>query len=139
MKEFLSNLWKTQPNTVLGGGAAIILLGGFSGLYFLANYDSSSVQEVKVIPYKESTKTSMSDIEYMKSCARQVRVDRVNWYLDEIGIKDNFERIKVLENTDLFMSSKPYELMEEYKAKGIKPNSGKDLPYKDCSPSARYK
>ena len=104
------NFWKTQPNTVLGAGAAIILVVFFKATTY------SPVQEVNVKPYKSTPKVSMTDIEYMKNCARQERVDRVNWYLDEKGITDNFERINVIENTDLFMSSKPYELMESYKA-----------------------
>ena len=55
----------------------------------------------------------------MKACGAQLRVDRVNWYLDEKGITDNFKRIKVIETNDLYSSSKPYELMESYKARGI--------------------
>ena len=44
----------------------------------------------------------------MKACGAQLRVDRVNWYLDEKGITDNFKRIKVIETNDLYSSSKSY-------------------------------
>ena len=79
------------------------------------------------------------DIKYMKACGKQLRINRVNWYLDEKGITDNFERLKVLENTDLYDSSKPYELMESYKAMGIQPKTGRDLPYFNCVPDAKDK
>ena len=32
MKEFFSNLWENQPNTVLGAGAGFILLGFFGSI-----------------------------------------------------------------------------------------------------------
>ncbi len=50
MKRFFFNLWKTQPNTVLGIGALIILIAFFK----LITY--SPVQEVKVEPYKPTPK-----------------------------------------------------------------------------------
>ena len=75
----------------------------------------------------------------MKACGAQLRVDRVNWYLDEKGITDNFKRIKVIETNDLYSSSKPYELMESYKARGINPKTGRDLPYVNCVPDANDK
>ena len=34
MKGFISNLWKTQPNIVLGGISAIILIAGYFGLVY---------------------------------------------------------------------------------------------------------
>ena len=75
----------------------------------------------------------------MKACGAQLRVDKVNWYLDEKGITDNFESIKVIETTDLYSSSKPYELMKSYKAKGINPKTGRDLPYVNCVPDDKDK
>ena len=75
----------------------------------------------------------------MKACAKQVRIDSVNWYFDEMGIEDKFERIRIIENTDLFMSNKPHKLMEEYKSRGISPKTGKDLPYFNCVPDAKDK
>ena len=75
----------------------------------------------------------------MKACGAQLRVDRVNWYLDEKGITDNFKRIKVIETNDLYSSSKPYELMESYKARGINPKTGRDLPYVNYVPDANDK
>ena len=88
----------------------------------------------KVVPYNQRP-----DVKYMKACTTQLRIERVNWYLDEKGITDNFERIKVIENTDLYDSSKPYELMESYKAMGIQPKTGRDLPYFNCVPDAKDK
>ena len=79
------------------------------------------------------------EIKYMKVCGAKLRVDRVNWYLDEKGITDNFERIKVIETTDLYCSIKPYGLMESYKAKGINPKTGRDFPYVNCFPDAKDK
>ena len=75
----------------------------------------------------------------MKACGAQLRVDRVNWYLDEKGITDNFKRIKVIQTNDLYSSSKPYELMESYKARGINPKTGRDLPYVNYVPDANDK
>ena len=66
-----------------------------------------------------------SDIEYMKRCAQEVRLMRMNWF-DETG------------QTTTTYSSAPQDLQNYYDNYGIEPNSGADLPYKDCSPSARY-
>ena len=33
--QFIKNLWKAQPNTVLGIGAAAVMLGGFGALSYL--------------------------------------------------------------------------------------------------------
>ena len=76
----------------------------------------------------------MADVEYMKIFARKVRIDRVNWYLDEKVITDKFERVKVIETTDLLYSDKPYELMESYKCLGIPLKTGRNLPYVNCVP-----
>ena len=75
----------------------------------------------------------------MKAFAKQVRIDRVNYYFDEMGIEDNLEGVRLIENTDLFMSNKPHKLMEEYKSRGISPKTGKDLPYFNCVPDAKDK
>ena len=83
--------------------------------------------------------TFQEEVKYMKACGAQLRVDRVNWYLDEKGITDNFERLEVLETTDLYYSDKPYELMESYKRLGITPKTGRNLPYVNCVPDARDK
>ena len=124
----------------MGFGALIILIGFFNAV--LIERPSPQVQKqikkekvdaiVKKMNFQE-------EVKYMKACGAQLRVDRVNWYLDEKGITDNFERIKVIENTDLFMSNKPYELMESYKAKGKTPRTGRDLPYVNCVPDAKDK
>ncbi len=71
MKEFFSNLWKTQPNTVLGGGAAIILLGGFSGLYFLVNYDSESSKPRILTPQEVVDKY---EFKMRKTCREQIQL-----------------------------------------------------------------
>ncbi len=62
----------------------------------------------------EAKKIFEEEIEYVKAFSRQLRIDRFNWYFDEIGIKDNSERIKVKGNTDLIGPSKPYELIKSY-------------------------
>ena len=67
-----------------------------------------------------------TDIEYMKRCAQEVRLMRMNWYFDETG------------QTTTSYSSAPQDLQNYYDNYGIEPNSGHELPYKDCSPSARY-
>ena len=139
--EFLKNLWKTQPNTVMGFGALLILIGFFNAVLV----EQRPSPEVKKQIQKEKVDAIVKkmnfqeEVKYMKACGRQLRVDRVNWYLDEKGITDNFERIKVIETTDLFDSSKPYELMESYKARGINPKTGRDLPYFNCAPDAKDK
>ena len=33
--QFIKNLWKTQPNTVLGVGAAVVMIGGFGVISYL--------------------------------------------------------------------------------------------------------
>jgi len=35
--QFIKNLWKTQPNTVLGVGAAVVMLRGFGLLSYLGS------------------------------------------------------------------------------------------------------
>ena len=135
--DFFKNLWKNNPNLVMYIGGVLILIGF---LKVLTLPESPKVKN-QIIP-KEKTETKMTfkeEVKYMKACGKQLRVDRVNWYLDEMGIKDNFERIKVIETTDLFDSSKPYELMESYKAMGIQPKTGRDLPYFNCVPDAKDK
>ena len=179
MKDFIKTLWKTQPDTVLGGASAMIYVSDFFVLnYFgqastralktcndasmLAFYEVPKDREEEITNPKWLEKISeikktqekrfkneqealnkikkliLNEIEYMKACAKQVRIERVNWYIDEMGIEDNFERIRLIENTDLFMSNKPYKLMEEYKSRGISPKIGKDLPYY-CVPDAKDK
>ena len=143
--DFFKNLWKNQPNTVLGFGALIILIGFFNALLIesrtpkVKNQIVSTPKTNKVQEKLEPEMKLQERIKYMKACARQLRVSRVNWYLDEMGIKDNFERIKAIETTDLFDSSKPYELMQSYKAMGIQPKTGRDLPYFNCAPDAKDK
>ena len=51
----------------------------------------------------------------------------------------NYNLEEAIETTDLFDSSKPYELMESYKAMGIQPKTGRDLPYFNCVPDAKDK
>ena len=138
--DFLKNLWKNQPNTVMGFGALLILIGFFNAVLI----ERPSPQVKKQIQKEKVDKivkkmTFQEEVKYMKACGAQLRVDRVNWYLDEKGITDNFERIKVIENTDLYSSSKPYELMESYEARGRKPKTGRDLPYVSCVPSDKDK
>ena len=140
VKEFFKNLWKTQPNTVTGFGALLILIVFFNAV--LIERPSSEVKkEIQKEKIDKIVKkyNDQEDVKYMKACGRQLRVDRVNWYLDEKGITDNFERINFIETTELFYSSKPYELMELYKANGIQPKTGKDLPYFNCVPDAKGK
>ena len=143
--DFFKNLWKNQPNTVLGFGAFIILIGFFNALLIesrtpkVKNQIVSAPKTNQVEEKLEPEMTLQERIKYMKACAGQLRVSRVNWYLDEMGIKDNFERIKAIETTDLFDSSKPYELMQSYKAMGIQPKTGRDLPYFNCAPEAKDK
>ena len=67
-----------------------------------------------------------SDIEYMKRCAQEVRLMRMNWYFEETGM------------TTTSYSSAPQDLQNYYDTYDIEPNTGRELPYKDCSPSARY-
>jgi DNA polymerase elongation subunit (family B) len=139
--DFLKNLWKTQPNTVMGFGALLILIVFFNAVLI----EQRPSPEVKKQIQKDTVDAIVKkmnfqeEVKYMKACGAQLRVDRVNWYLDEKGIKDNFERIKVIETTDLYSSSKPYELMESYKARGRKPKTGRDLPYVSCVPSDKDK
>lgn len=47
--------------------------------------------------------------------------------------------MEVVETTDLYYSSKPYELMESYKARGINPKTGRQLPYVNCLPDLKDK
>ena len=143
--DFLKNLWKNQPHTVMGFGALLILIGFVNAV--LIERPTPKVRNKSVPLEKTNTAEKkldpkiklQQDIKYMKACGRQLRVDRVNWYLDEMGIKDNFERIKAIETTELFDSSKPYELMESYKAMGIQPKTGRDLPYFNCVLDAKDK
>ena len=136
--DFFRNLWKSNPNLVMYIGGVLILIGFIKALTLpespkvRSQFQTKKVD--KVVPYNQRP-----DVKYMKACTTQLRIERVNWYLDEKGIKDNFERLKVLENTDLYDSSKPYELMESYKAMGIQPKTGKDLPYFNCVPDAKDK
>ena len=135
---FFKELWKNQPNTVMGFGALLILISFFNAVQqgtppTVKNQIQKNNFD-KVAEYNQKP-----DVIYMKACTRQLRVDRVNWYLDEKGITDNFERLEVLETTDLYYSDKPYQLMESYKARGIQPKTGRDLPYVNCAPDARDK
>ena len=137
---FLKNLWKTQPNTVMGFGALLILIGFFNAVL---QPPATQVRN-KSVPTPKTNKVDpkiklQQDIKYMKSCGKQLRIDRVNWYLDEMGITDNFERIKVIENTDLYESNKPYELSESYKSMYLPTKTGRDLPYENCAPDAKDK
>ena len=68
-----------------------------------------------------------TDIEYMKRCAQEVRLMRMRWYFEETG------------QTTTSYSSAPQDLQNYYDTYDIAPKSGQELPYKDCSPSARYK
>ncbi len=144
--DFFRNLWKNSPNLVryLCLTAIVIVFLKVSTQPKTPNVrkmiaEQEKVMKLEVVPLKEKKMTFKEEIEYMKKCGRQLRVNRVNWYLDEKGITDNFERIKIIETTDLFDSSKPYELMESYKARGIQPKTGRDLPYVNCAPDARDK
>ena len=135
---FFKELWKNQPNTVMGFGALLILIGFFNAVQQgTPPTVKNQIQKNKVDKVAEYNQ--QPDVIYMKACTRQLRVDRVNWYLDEKGITDNFERLEVLETTDLYYSDKPYELMESYKARGINPKTGRDLPFVNCVPDARDK
>ena len=137
--DFLKNLWKNQPNTVMGFGALLILIGFFNALLQPPNPNvRNKIQKEKVEKIVKKY-NDQEDVKYMKACGRKLRVDRVNWYLDEKGITDNFERLKFIETTELFYSSKPYELMESYKARGINTKTGRDLPYVNCVPNAKDK
>ena len=136
--DFFRNLWKSNPNLVMYIGGVLILIGFINAVQqgtppTVKNQIQKNKVD-KVVPYNQRP-----DVKYMKACTTQLRIERVNWYLDEKGITDNFERLKVLENTDLYDSSKPYELMESYKAMGIQPKTGKDLPYFNCVPDAKDK
>ena len=133
---FLKNLWKNQPNTVMGFGALLILIGFFNAVQQTTPPTvKNQIQKNKVDKVAEYNQ--QPDVIYMKACTRQLRVDRVNWYLDEKGITDNFERLEVLEATDLYYSDKPYQLMESYKARGINPKTGRDLPFVNCVPDLK--
>ena len=55
MKRFFFNLWKTQPNTILGFGALSILLVFFKVVTY------SPVQKVKVAPYKPTPKVIVTE------------------------------------------------------------------------------
>ena len=138
--DFFKNLWKTQPNTVIGFGALIILIGFFNAVLIERPNPQVKKQIQKEKVDKIVKKMNFhEEVNYMKACGAQLRVDRVNWYLDEKGITDNFESIKVIETTDLYNSSKPYELMKSYKAKGINPKTGRDLPNNNCVPDVKDK
>jgi len=131
MKDLFKNIWNAKPNKYWGIGIAIILFGFLKAI----NYEFPTTQAEKE---KIEKKEKLNDeIKYMKACSAQLRIDRVSWYLDEMGITDGFEIIDVMDNTDLYKSNKPYELMESYKAMGIQPKTGKDLPYFNCAPNAK--
>ena len=75
--DFFRNLWKTQPNTVLGGGAAIILIGAFSGFYLWVAYeDSKNIQEIKVQPYKLTPQEVVDKYEFemRRVCKEQIQL-----------------------------------------------------------------
>ena len=130
---FFKELWKNQPNTVMGFGALLILIGFFNAVQQgTPPTVKNQSREDRVAEYNQQP-----DVKYMKACARQLRIDRVNWYLDEKGITDNFERLEVLETTNLFDSDKPYQLMESYKRLGIPPKTGRNLPFVNCVPSLK--
>ena len=120
----------------LGLTAVVIVFFKISTQPKTPNFRKMIAKQEKVTNKKM---TFQEEVKYMKACGRQLRVDRVNWYLDEKGITDNFERIKVIETTDLYSSSKPYELMESYKSRGIQPKTGRELPYVNCVPDAKDK
>tara|TARA_B100001121_G_C18280703_1_gene430584 strand:- start:117 stop:572 length:456 start_codon:yes stop_codon:yes gene_type:complete len=139
--DFFKNIWKSNPKLVMYIGGVLILIGFVKTLTYEVP-TTSTVSTPKTNEAKKKLDPKMKlqeDIKYMKACGKQLRINRVNWYLDEKGITDNFERLKVLENTDLYDSSKPYELMESYKAMGIQPKTGRDLPYFNCVPDAKDK
>ncbi len=132
---FFRNLWKKNPNLVMYIGGVLILIGFIKALTLPESPKYRSQIQTKkvdkVVPYNQRP-----DVKYMKACAKQLRIDRVNWYLDEKGITDNFERLKVLENTDLYESNKPYELSESYKSMYLPPRTRK-FPYFNCAPDAK--
>ena len=53
MKEFFSNLWKNQPNTVLGASAGFILLAFFSSISVYKSIipEPYKVQKIKFTPH----------------------------------------------------------------------------------------
>ena len=132
------DFFRNNPKLVsyLGLTAVVIVFLKISTQPKTPNFRKMIAEQEKVTNKKM---TFQEEVKYMKACGAQLRVDRVNWYLDEKGITDNFERIKVIETTDLYSSSKPYELMESYKARGRKPKTGRDLPYVSCVPSDKDK
>ena len=136
--DFFRNIWKSNPKLVMYIGGVLILIGFIKTLTLPESPKvRSQIQKNKVdkvVPYNQRP-----DVKYMKACTTQLRIERVNWYLDEKGITDNFERLKVLENTDLYESNKPYELSESYKSMYLPPKTGRDFPYFNCAPDAKDK
>ena len=132
--EFLKNLWKNSPSLVryLGLTGIVIVYLIVSTRPKTPNFrkmiaEQEKATEIEVVPYKSTPKVAMTDIEYMKKCAQEVRLMRMNWYFEETGM------------TTTSYSSAPQDLQNYYDTYDIEPNTGRELPYKDCSPSARYK
>ena len=114
MKGFFSNLWKTQPNTVLGVGAAVVILGGFGALSYLGGsrvlqkcnegemlscYDVADNLQKKITNPKWVNK--MQKIEENKKLeAKQKEEEK----------KKRAERIKQEENNAISIPKKTYRL-----------------------------
>ena len=66
---------------------------------------------------------ALSDIEYMKKCARQVRLERAQWFFNETGI------------TTIPSSSAAQDYANRMEAMGLQTKT--PIPYRECSPSSR--
>tara|TARA_B100001115_G_C15457191_1_gene215245 strand:- start:41 stop:382 length:342 start_codon:yes stop_codon:yes gene_type:complete len=113
MKDLIKTIWNAKPNKYWGIGIAIILFGFLK----VINYEFPTTQAEK----------ERNELKRIKKCAREVRIMRKEWYFEETG------QIISLK------SSAPQDLQNYYDNNDIKPKSGREIPYKDCTQNSKYK